>query len=168
MDVSTDVNILLVNDSLLIGDSCDAIAAIVKNHPSTSLIILMDHVERMRAFGYLAAGAHGFLDKSCSKAEFLSAVSLVLAGRVFVPESFSEYPVAPAPTLDAKPSDLQLTARQEQIMQLVASGHSNKEIARTLGIAEATVKVHLASIFKRFGVHNRTGALAQIHAPRAA
>jgi DNA-binding NarL/FixJ family response regulator len=173
MQTAADVNILLICEALLNGDPCDAISAIAQQHPSTFIVVLLDHADRMLALGYLAAGAHGFLDKSCSKAEFHTAVSLVLAGRVYVPPSFSDNTFAEpeiAITMEQikKPSELQLTARQEQIMQLVATGYSNKEVARKLGIAEATVKVHLGTIFKRFGVHNRTGAVAQIHSSRAA
>jgi DNA-binding NarL/FixJ family response regulator len=153
---------LLIDDALLAGDGFAAIAELVNRHPALSLIVMADKAERSRIFGYLASGAHGYIDKSASQADLNTAVSVVLSGRTFVPSTFSEpCKVATADTVTGS-HVATLTARQDEIMRLVASGQSNKEIARKLGIAEATVKVHLGIVFKRFGVHNRTGAVAQV------
>jgi two-component system, NarL family, nitrate/nitrite response regulator NarL len=166
LQTGAGINLLFIDDDLLSGDKSSAIAEIVSENPAMSLIIMSDVADRGQVFSYLSAGANGFIVKSGSRSDLHTAVSVVLSGRIYVPAAFSSLQPkgrsrAEAP-VDNVQSDTGLTFRQEQIMELVASGCSNKEIARKLGIAEATVKVHLATVFKRFGVHNRTGAVAQI------
>jgi RNA polymerase sigma factor (sigma-70 family) len=59
-----------------------------------------------------------------------------------------------------------LTARQREIVILVANALSNKEIARRLGLSEGTVKVHLHSIYRQLGIRNRTALAGLVHTPR--
>ncbi|MFL5043875.1 MAG: response regulator transcription factor [Xanthobacteraceae bacterium] len=59
-----------------------------------------------------------------------------------------------------------LSAREREIVSLVANGLSNKEIARQLGLSEGTVKVHLHSIYRRLGIRNRTALAGLVHRPR--
>jgi DNA-binding NarL/FixJ family response regulator len=158
----TGIGLLFVDDEMFADDQYNAVANIVSKNPTLSVIVMSDIADRAKVFGYLAAGANGFIVKSGSRADLHTAVSVVLSGRIYVPAAFSSVPPKAQPSQNIVHGECGLTFRQEQIMQLVASGLSNKEIARKLGIAEATVKVHLATIFKRFGVHNRTGAVAQL------
>jgi LuxR family maltose regulon positive regulatory protein len=59
-----------------------------------------------------------------------------------------------------------LTGRQRQVLSLIARGHTNKEIARLLGISQRTVKFHVADLFQRLGTSNRTETLARAFALR--
>jgi DNA-binding NarL/FixJ family response regulator len=59
---------------------------------------------------------------------------------------------------------LRLTGRQRQVLSLIARGHTNKEIARLLGISQRTVKFHVAALFERLGTSNRTETLARAFA----
>jgi DNA-binding NarL/FixJ family response regulator len=154
-------NLLFVCAEILSDDWHADITQLTSNYPALSIIIMSDYADRAQIFSFLASGAHGFFRKSDSKSELQMAVSVVLRGRVYLP---SEIPVHPSISTSANSSDnADLTSRQNQVLDLVAAGYSNKEIARKLNIAEATVKVHLAAIFRQFGVHNRTGAVAHIH-----
>ncbi|GAA1533000.1 hypothetical protein GCM10009678_14230 [Actinomadura kijaniata] len=63
-------------------------------------------------------------------------------------------PVPPA----EEPTGSQLTAQERRILPLIGQGHSNRHIARTMGISEKTVKNHIYSIFRKLGVHSRTEA----------
>ncbi|MGP1255984.1 MAG: LuxR C-terminal-related transcriptional regulator [Kiloniellales bacterium] len=123
-------------------------------------------------------GASGYVCKSDSHDTLLRAVEVVLEGGQF----FQEETVAPcrasehflpssAPTATAeeshhlrkpwkpRPTDLpSLTPRQQEILQCLSQGLSNKEIARALGISDSTVKVHMHGLFERLGVQNRTQA----------
>jgi DNA-binding NarL/FixJ family response regulator len=167
LSMSQRFDVLLIDDALLAGDGYAAVAELVNRHPGLSLIVMVDRAERSQIFGYLASGAQGCIYKSATQADLSTAVSVVLSGRTFVPSTFFEPCKAANTNNEAGSHVTTLTTRQDEIMRLVASGQSNKEIARKLGIAEATVKVHLGIVFKRFGVHNRTGAVAQVQSLQA-
>jgi DNA-binding NarL/FixJ family response regulator len=118
-------------------------------------------------------GAAGFLPKISGRQVMMSALQLVLSGGVYIPTDMlagiyskrsqqdnhlvkAERPLEPHSDLDQ--SNIKLTHRQMDVLQLLIDGESNKSIARNLGLAENTVKIHVASIFKSLGVANRTQA----------
>jgi DNA-binding NarL/FixJ family response regulator len=115
----------------------------------------------------LEAGVHGFVPKSLSISELTEALQNVLEGGMYVPssladvESASEDPVleadAPARTEENDSTD-GLTPRQRDVLALLVEGKSNKEIARALKLSQGTIKIHLAAIFRHFGVNNRAAA----------
>ncbi|MFZ0457739.1 MAG: response regulator transcription factor, partial [Rhodoplanes sp.] len=135
---------------------------------ATRFVIVSASDTRANILEVLAAGFHGFISKRQSDADILSAITDVLSGRVYVPESLAEAdegdPLdsrfgreAPA-TILTDADVLKLTKRQREVLSLLARGLSNKEIARALAIAEATTKIHLAAILRALGVRNRTEA----------
>jgi DNA-binding NarL/FixJ family response regulator len=154
------VDLLLIDEAFLKGEANIAVATLVEAHPNMSIIILLEHIDAFKINGLIAAGAIGIIHKSSSKAELHGAVSMALSGHSYIATTDSSPTPVRHRTSANLPSENGLTARQNQIIALVASGASNKEIARKLGITESTVKVHMATIFKRFGVHNRTSAVA--------
>jgi DNA-binding NarL/FixJ family response regulator len=91
---------------------------------------------------------------------------VVLQGTSFVPISLIEdLPVtedrsefAKLPSLSSETRGSSLTPRQRQVLQLLVSGQSNKEIARSLNLREGTVKVHMSALFRNLGVANRIAA----------
>ncbi|WP_113908323.1 LuxR C-terminal-related transcriptional regulator [Aliidiomarina celeris] len=97
-------------------------------------------------------GAKSYLRKDISAEEVKLAVHGLLQGKAYVPESSTRF--------ESYRSDAErkLSPRQQEIMQLLAQGLSNKEIANILGITEGTIRVHLSSIFKAIKVSNRTEA----------
>jgi DNA-binding NarL/FixJ family response regulator len=112
----------------------------------------------------------GFIPKTSSNQVMLQALRLVLSGGVYLP------PVAlgsragagsppsprasdPAPGMSAR--DLGLTARQAQVLQLILQGKPNKVICRELGLAEGTVKIHVAAILRALNVSTRTQAVIE-------
>jgi DNA-binding NarL/FixJ family response regulator len=106
--------------------------------------------------------------KSLSIAELKSALQVVFGGGIYVPPSLAEIssivaeavremtgpPLAPD---QADPGHV-LTSRQKDVLDLLIKGKSNKEIALALKIGEGTVKIHMAAIFRYFGVNNRAAA----------
>jgi len=103
----------------------------------------------------LAAGAHGYCPKTAPEATLLAALRLVLSGEVYVP------PLMLDSGASRTPMGLThgLTARQVEVLRCLCEGLPNKEIARTLGMQEATVKAHLTSVFRALGVVSRTQAV---------
>jgi DNA-binding NarL/FixJ family response regulator len=102
--------------------------------------------------------------KSASPAELTAALKLIVGGIIYVPPSIAspsslvlEGPVPKAkPQRSAVPDTL--TLRQWEVLELLVKGQSNKEIARTLNLAEGTVKVHVAGLFHSLGVNTRAAA----------
>lgn len=103
-------------------------------------------------------GARGYILKTSSTAVLEHAISLALTGETFLPLPRAVLSGTLAPEA-AQPSGQpfeRLTGRQRDVFHLLLSGHSNKEIARELGVLEGTVKVHVRAIMQKLGVRNRT------------
>ena len=119
-----------------------------------------DHPQRARQLG-----ASGFLSKAEPLERCLQAVRTVLSGGLWFPEAADTTPAMPATSAQVAPSATDgtctLTMRQMEVLWLMAEGHSNKDIARALAIAERTVKAHLAAAFLFLGARSRTQALLE-------
>jgi two-component system, NarL family, nitrate/nitrite response regulator NarL len=132
-----------------------------KRRPDLPVILLSSSENPSDVRRALNAGALGYIPKSASAQTLLSALRLVLSGNIYVPPLLAQAADAaqshgasprPAAALD------ELTERQVDVLKLVTEGHSNREISTRLGIAEKTVKVHVAAIFRTLNVVNRTQA----------
>lgn len=111
----------------------------------------------------LEAGASGFIPKASTSAELLAALRLVIAGGVYVPRAALAAPAAAAGSSAARREQRReragtLTARQVEVLSLMARGLTNREICDVLEIREGTVKTHIAAIFETLEVTNRTEA----------
>lgn len=131
----------------------DAVREFGRQCPAVPVIVLSSSEDANDVRNALAAGALGYVPKSASVQSLMAALNLVLSGEIYVPplllaasESVAEVPQA-------------LTERQMEVLRLLARGQANKQIARTLDIAEKTVKVHVGAIFKFLKVDNRTQAV---------
>jgi len=131
----------------------DAIAAIRTEFPDARIIMLTTSegdVEIQRA---LSAGARGYILKSMPPKDLVDAVRLVYAGKKRIPPSIAAH-------LAEHYSDEDLTAREIEVLQEVAGGNRNRDIAERLFISEETVKVHIKHIMEKLGANDRTQAVA--------
>ena len=128
-------------------------------------VIVLSASEAARdARAALARGALGYVPKSAGPRTLLSAIRLVLDGERYVPPLILDESPEPAraqPQEEASASRTALTARQTEVLRKLSDGHSNKTIARDLGVAEKTVKAHVTAIFKALHVANRAEATAE-------
>ncbi|HEX3068897.1 MAG TPA: response regulator transcription factor [Thermoanaerobaculia bacterium] len=108
----------------------------------------------------IRSGARGFLLKDISYQQLMSAIRAIAAGgTVFQPAITQRLlRAAGTPAPDAMPLE-ELTARELEVVRLMAGGYSNKEIAHALGTAEGTIKNQVSSILSKFGVRDRTRAV---------
>jgi DNA-binding NarL/FixJ family response regulator len=106
----------------------------------------------------LDGGARGFIPKFASSEQLLDALRRVLSGEVYVPDAV--FLPQPQSLLNSGES-ARLTARQLQILPLLAEGMPNKRIAAALGLTEGTVKQHLKDLFRRLNASNRTQAVRE-------
>jgi DNA-binding NarL/FixJ family response regulator len=125
--------------------------------PQLKLAVLAAQFSIGTALSILGAGAHGFVPKSLSPDELLAAFRCIQEGQIFVPTQMSEATSQPHKIPSNGPA---LTDRQRQVLRLISDGKSNKEIARALRIAEATVKVHASAAYRAIGVSTRARATA--------
>jgi len=108
----------------------------------------------------IAAGAKGYISEDASPAEFKQAIRLVHIGEVWAPRrvlaTFIERVTASTAARQIKAHDGEtISRRQRQVLGLLAVGSSNKEIAEELGLAERTVKAHVAELLRKIGAPNR-------------
>lgn len=133
-------------------DGVGAIEAIRRSHPDARIIVLTTYAGDTQALRAIRAGAAGYLLKSGLRRELLDSIRTVHAGRRSVaPEIAQEMALYAGGD--------RLSEREVDVLRQVALGQSNKEVARTLTIAEDTVKTHLRSIFGKLDVEDRTHAV---------
>lgn len=108
----------------------------------------------------LESGVCGYIPKRSDPKILNSALQLVLDGGTYIPPALIESGgAAQANGNGAKPKGKTLTNRQAQVLDLVAQGLSNKQIAYEMGVSEATVKLHINALLRSIGVTNRTQAV---------
>jgi DNA-binding NarL/FixJ family response regulator len=134
-------------------DGVGAIEAIRRQDPSARLIVLTTFDTDTDLLNAVKAGAKGYLLKDSGRDELLDCIRRVHRGETCLPASLVQKLAA---FLHREP----LTAREAEVLQLLADGKSNKEISTALSISEATVKSHLGSIFRKLDVLSRTEAIA--------
>lgn len=149
---------VILMDIEMPGES-DGIAAtrqIRRRHPNVRIVMLTSHLDRATIEAALEAGANGYTLKDGDIDELERAVRVAGEG---------DYPISPKAArmlLESRPSPMRakptLSQREQDVLALAARGYANKEIARSLGITERTVKGHFTRIFRKIGVTDRTQA----------
>ncbi|MEO8460986.1 MAG: response regulator transcription factor [Dokdonella sp.] len=126
-------------------------------------IILTTFDDDQLVLGGLKAGARGYLLKDVSLEQLVEAVKVVAGGGSLVAPIVTQRLLAGLERMQNDFSSLDrpdpLTDRETEILRLMASGYSNKEIANSLGVAEGTVKNHVSNILSKLGVRDRTRAV---------
>jgi len=145
-----DLDLALVDLHMPGADGAPTIARWRREHPALPLVILSATEDTALVRELIALGVAGFIPKSDAAAVMLQAIRLVLAGGTYAPLRLLS---------DSAPKGSGLTSRQLEVLRLLARGLPNKSIARELGLAEATVKVHLLAIFRVLQARNRTEAV---------
>ena len=125
--------------------------------PSVPILVTGDGCDRDTILDVLSAGSHGFVPRNGSPHELEHALRATAGGQVFV-SPMSADRSAPGTRRTGSSNESDLTARQKEVLNLLAAGKSNKQIASSLGISEGTVKVHVNAAFRTLGVHNRVNA----------
>ena len=113
----------------------------------------------------LEAGIAGFVPKTSKSEVIEAAIRLVLAGGRYIPPRIIELAARRHSTTDSAGSAyVRLTERQGDVLRLIASGQTNKEVARGLDLSPATVKAHAAAAIATLGASNRTEAVVKARA----
>jgi DNA-binding NarL/FixJ family response regulator len=135
----------------------EALELIRRDFPQVSVLMLSMHDEPAYVRRAVELGASGYLLKNTGRDELIRALETVAEGGVYLQGDV----VAPLVTESSgSPSTIRLSPREQEVLQLVAHGYENKQIATELGISDATVKTYLRGIFERFDVSGRAEAVA--------
>ena len=155
-DLHADIVIMDIGMPLLNG--IDATAQIVKKNPQTGVIILSMHSDEDYVLRALTAGIKGYLLKDTVELDLLRAIASVRKGRSFFSPAITEILLEDY-VRQLKSKGLQdsydlLTAREKEVLQLLAEGKSNKEVAQILNVSLHTVETHRTNFMQKLGLHN--------------
>ena len=155
-------------------DGVTATRRIRSSVPSTRVIVLTNHDQDELVFSSIRAGASGYLLKEVTSVQLANAIRTVADGFSLIYPSIAarvldEFgrlrtgPLGGASPADATEGYHDLTAREREVLQLIAQGRSNKEIASELRISERTVKTHVSNIFGKLELSDRTQVALYAH-----
>jgi len=159
---AVDADVVLMDLSMPVMDGVTATRRLLADRPHLRVVILTSFSDQGRVRDALAAGAIGYVLKDCMPDELLAAVRAAARGHAPLD------PRVAGALLPAASSPVdELSERELQVLRLASKGLANKQIGRSLGIAERTVKVHMGNVFRRIGVSDRTSAAlwAREHLP---
>lgn len=150
----TDPDVVLMDLSMPRIDGVEATRRLLAARPGVHVVVLTSFHDQGRVADALAAGAIGYLLKDVDPRDVLSAIRSAALGDVPLDPRVARTLL---PGTAPRPGD-SLSGRERQVLNLLAKGHTNRQIGRSLGISERTVKVHVGHLFRRIGVADRTSA----------
>lgn len=151
---SLQPDVVLMDLSMPGMDGVSATREVLSTRPGTPVVILTSFSEQPRVRGAIDAGASGFMLKDSEPEALVAGVLAAARGEAPLDARVTK---ALLPTAGRSEGD-RLSPREREVLDLVSQGMANKQIARALGIAERTVKVHLNSVFRQINVADRTSA----------
>ena len=150
--------IAIVDIGMPLLNGIDATAQIARVSPATRTIVISMHSDEAYILRALAAGARGYLLKDTADDEVREAVRAVAAGRSFfspaIQRTLNEDHVRYLRQRGLQDSYDRLTERERQVLQLLAEGRSNKEVATLLGLALSTVETHRTNLMQKLDLHS--------------
>ncbi|KFG69457.1 response regulator transcription factor [Microvirga sp. BSC39] len=166
---ATDDNpptLILICESLSQEGYEELLGELKERCPGARLVLLSDHLEPQAIGQLVEAGLNGLCSMGMSQEAILKALELVMLGETFLPASIGFALLSQISNQEPKVMVIggdgtavnRFSDRETQILRLLTTGASNKLIARELGLAEATVKVHLKAILRKARAENRTQA----------
>jgi len=155
--VQTKVDVVLIGDR--VGQNLfDTISNVKMMHPNLPIIVIGPNRDDETSLNAIVFGAKGYVFDGAPPREFAQAIRVVSQGSVWAPRRVLSMFVELAITQPKRMRpgvNAVITDREKQVLQMLVSGLSNKEIGAPLGIVERTVKAHIAKLMRKIGVHNR-------------
>jgi DNA-binding NarL/FixJ family response regulator len=167
---SQEPDVVLLDVHLRVLDGLDVTRRTRREQPHSAVILLAATDDEERLFEAIKVGAAAFFRKDVQPAELLAGIRRVNEGEYLINESVLTRPLVASRVLkqfrdlssvdrDVEPLFVPLSAREIEVLDSIARGNSNKEIARALKISDQTVKNHITSILRKLAVNDRTQAV---------
>ncbi|MFJ8696621.1 response regulator [Streptomyces roseolilacinus] len=154
-----DPDVVLMDLRMPAGSGVEAIAELTRLGARARVLVLTTYDTDSDTIPAIEAGATGYLLKDAPREDLFAAVRAAAEGRTVLSPAVASRLVS-AVRKPAVPAGAALSAREREVLELVARGTSNREIARELFISEATVKTHLTHLYGKLGVKDRAAAVA--------
>jgi DNA-binding NarL/FixJ family response regulator len=145
----------------------DMMASLKANHPQLRIIVTGSGVDEETILKAIALGAKGYVDSAAPAADFMRAIRIVSQGSVWAPRHVLSVFIERMSSLAARTlpaGHATFTDREQEVLEMLVGGRSNREIGAPLGIGERTVKAHVAKLLRKVGVQNRIAL--SLHAVR--
>jgi DNA-binding NarL/FixJ family response regulator len=147
-------DVVLMDVSMPVTDGIDATRQLMAADARMRVVMLTMHIDRDIIDRAIKAGAVGYLTKDAAISEVIDAIRMAANGDTVMSPRLAE-----AMLTEARSSDPVISAREEEVLQLVADGLGTNEIAQRLYISQKTVKNHLGSIYEKLDARDRTQAV---------
>ncbi|MDX3313815.1 MULTISPECIES: response regulator transcription factor [unclassified Streptomyces] len=157
-----DPDVILMDLRMPGGGGVDAIRELARGGARAKVLVLTTYDTDSDTLPAIEAGATGYLLKDAPRDELFTAVRAAAQGRTVLSPAVATRLVS-AVRAPRSPGEEPLSAREREVLALVARGTSNREIARDLFISEATVKTHLTHLYAKLGVNDRAAAVARAY-----
>ena len=144
-------DVLLLDLGLMDKSGFEVLNQLRENDSAPLVVVLTEHTEPSYAARSIAAGAHGYINKSVTPDELFSAIRAVSRGEQVMPHGVEQLLASG----DGHPASA-LTAREKQVMEMLARGMTNREIAEHLQISIKTVDTHRGHVLKKLGLRNNS------------
>lgn len=174
LESHNDTKIVLLDLFMPGANGFELLTKICNTYTNIPVIVISSADEPRNMRKAIDCGASGFIPKSASTEIMISAFMLVCNGGVYIPPDMLRQQSSSKDTAvknsysvslidETKAAATNLTRRQTDVLDLMARGMSNKEIARALDVSEHTIKIHVTAILKLFNAENRTEAVVMAH-----
>jgi DNA-binding NarL/FixJ family response regulator len=151
-------NVVIMDVAMPQLNGIDAAAQIIKNNPSTIVVMLSMYADESYLVRALSVGAKGYLLKESAEADIVKAVQVVAQGRPFfspqIAQTLLEDYLRALQQRQLQDSYDLLTDREREVLQLLAEGKSNKEVATVLELSTYTVETHRTNLMHKLNLHN--------------
>lgn len=147
-------DVVIMDLQLGTSSGLDATARLCKEHPTARVLIFSSFARDEDVYRAIRAGALGYLQKAAPREELLQAVRTVAQGKRFLPPDIAQ-------RLAERLGRPEPSARELEVLALIAKGRSNKEIAAALGVSDETVKTHVSNVMQKLQAQDRAHAVTE-------
>lgn len=159
---SLEPDVVILDIRLPDGSGFDACRRILAHQPATRVLILTSLMDDEKIFEAMNCGAHGYLLKETNAAALCQAIVDVAAGKFILDPTMTTRVLKNLPQRNAPPTDQDkialLSAQERRVLELVATGKTNKEVAVKMGLSDKTVKNYLRNMFEKLHITRRSQA----------
>jgi DNA-binding NarL/FixJ family response regulator len=146
---AADADLVLMDINMRGGSGIEATAQLTARHPGIAVLILSMHDKLEYVTQAMQAGARGYVLKDAPGKDIVLAIETVMSGGIYYSAALARQLARPAQ------QDNQLTTREQQVLQHIANGESNKQIARGLDLSVRTVETHRLNIKRKLGIEGQ-------------